>query len=114
MNMGTLTALALALTVTTAVEAIPALLFQPRWERLMASVVCNAATNPLLNLILLGLRHPGVPSPVYGAAVALLELSAVFAEAGLYRVFLEESRRKCFLYSLGVNALSYFTGLLLF
>lgn len=113
MSPGELGGLALALIVTTVLEAIPAFFFAPHRERFMASVICNAATNPALNLILLALRHLGAVGLLYGASVGVLEIAVVFIEAALYRLLLEEDRKKCLLYSLGVNALSFLIGLVL-
>ena len=113
MSREELVGLALALIVTAVLEAIPAFFFAPRKERLMASVICNAVTNPALNRILLALRHLGVPSLLYVLSVAVLEIAVVFAEARLYRLLLEENRRNCLWYSLGVNAFSFILGLIL-
>ena len=113
MSREELVGLALALIVTVVLEAIPAFFFAPRKERFMASVICNAATNPALNLILLALRHLGAVGLLYGASVGVLEIAVVFIEAALYRLLLEEDRKKCLLYSLGVNALSFLFGLIL-
>lgn len=111
MSREELVGLALALIVTTVLEAIPAFFFAPRKERFMASVICNAATNPALNLILLVLRRLGTVGLLYGASVAVLEIAVVFVEAGLYRILLEENRKKCLVYSLAVNAFSFVFGL---
>lgn len=113
MSPGELVGLAVALIVTTVLEAIPAFFFAPRKERFMASVICNAATNPALNLILLVLRRLGAGGLLYGASVGVLEIAVVFAEAALYRLLLEKDRKKCLMYSLCVNAISFVLGLIL-
>lgn len=104
-------ALGFSLASTVVLELLPCVLmgYRSRWTILMV-VLANILTNPPVVLcfnILSAVRgFPEVP------VIAVLELMAVLAEWLCYKYRAGEIKRP-FLFSLGLNCFSYFTGLLI-
>lgn len=97
--------LAISLALTLLLELLFALMVGVRKTRdLVLVVLVNTLTNP--PVVLLHTLFPAV------WVTALLELSAVGVEAAIYSKC-AQSIRKPLLFSLGINAFSYLTGLLL-
>ncbi len=101
-----------ALLLTCAVESAVLIFCRPRKLWLTLGLLCNIATNPLLNVLRLGASVMLSPQGLY-VLTLLLEIAVVFAEAGLYCMGTGERFGTCFLRSLVCNALSLGTGLLL-
>lgn len=105
-----LVALIWALGLTLVIEGIVISGFDP-WKRwLLASVICNLATNPLINLIL----YPLYGHSFYALAFLLLEVGVVIAEALIYKGIIKCKMRKCIVASLIANAVSCIGGIIIF
>ena len=102
-----LTALFLTLVIEAAVVAF--LCRDSRGTWLLMSIACNLATNPGLNIILSAVRPYG-GAYVYTAAFLVLEVLAVLAEAGLYRLGTGAPFRRCMVVSAAANAVSMLCG----
>lgn len=99
-----------SLALTLAVELGFALLRRLRGRALILVALVNVLTNPLVVQAALLWRHFALPG--YAAAVAALELLAVWLEGFLYR----KSRLgipRPYVFSLAANALSFGLGLML-
>lgn len=103
--------LMLALLVTILVEGCIVALWKRNCRFLMCSVLCNIATNPLLNVLLLILREQFGIGGAYHAMVAAGEILVVLFEAFLYSVYMGRSYRSCLLVSLVLNLSSYGFGI---
>lgn len=102
-----------ALALTIGVEGAAMFLLSRRWRFAYYSLLCNLLTNPLLNLILLLLAPLGGPALYYGA-LAVLELAVCAGEGLLYAKLCGWPLRRALPASLGLNALSFIAGLLVF
>lgn len=103
-------ALGVSLALTLAAELGFALLCRRRGRVLVLVALVNVLTNPLVVQAALLWRAFALPG--YAAAVAVLELLAVWLEGFLYR----KSRMgfaRPYVFSLAANALSFGLGLLL-
>ena len=103
-------ALGVSLALTLAVELGFALLRRYGGRVLVLVALVNVLTNPLVVQAALLWRYYALPG--YAAAVAVLELLAVWLEGLLY----EKSRLgipRPYVFSLAANALSFGLGLLL-
>ena len=102
-------ALGVSLALTLAVELGFALLCRHRGRTLLLVALVNVFTNPLVVQAALLWRYYALPGY---AAVALLELLAVWVEGLVY----QKSRlsfARPYIFSLAANALSFGLGLLL-
>ena len=103
-------ALGVSLALTLAAELCFALLRRLRGRSLVLVALVNVLTNPLVVQAALLWRYYSLPC--YAAAVAVLELLAVWLEGFVYR-----KSRLCiprpYVFSLEANALSFGLGLLL-
>ena len=103
-------ALGVSLALTLAVELGFARLCRHRGRTLLLVALVNVLTNPLVVQAALLWRYFVLPG--YAAAVAALELLAVWGEGFLY----QKSRlgfARPYVFSLAANALSFGLGLLL-
>lgn len=108
--------LARNLVLTVLIEGAAALIMHRRLGILYPTLLCNLATNPALNflLILIGFLGGGALPPfVYPTALILLETAAVLVEAWILRTTAGLTRPWAFLTSLIMNALSWGTGALI-
>lgn len=103
--------LLISLGLTIALEVIFCLIFKLRGTYNFSLVVLvNILTNPpvvLLNHLLR--QNTDLP---WVLIVLVLEITAVLVEGQYYRRYAEDIRRP-FLFSLGANTFSYFSGLLI-
>ena len=98
---------------TIVLEAMPILLLKEKKKWFKASVVCNVATNPVLNVLLMFLYlYLGWGRLVFGLLL-MMELAVVFIEARLYRLLLDKPYGKCLIFSACANTFSFLTGLLI-
>ncbi len=102
-----------ALVLTVAAESIPLLFCKPRKDWLTAGLLCNFATNPLLNIlrILFYSLWSNLTALLY--LTIFLEVAVVFVEAWLYRLLTDASRSQSFFLSLLCNAISLILGILI-
>ena len=103
-------ALGLSLALTLIIELGFALLCRRRGRALALVALVNVFTNPLVVEAALLWRYYALPG--YAAAVAVLELLAVWVEGLFYR----KSRlgfSRPYVFSMAANALSFGLGLLL-
>ena len=103
-------ALGVSLALTLAAELVFALLCRYRGRILVLVALVNVLTNPLVVQTAMLWRAYSLPG--YAAAVAVLELLAVWLEGFLYA----KSRlgiRRPYVFSLAANALSFGLGLVL-
>lgn len=102
-----------ALVMTVLLESIAIIYFKPRKRVLLAGLLGNILTNPLVNLVAItvGIKWGGT---VYVIAVLCCELLAIIVEAKVYRVLTGLTVRRCFMISIIANCLSYFIGLMLY
>ena len=99
-----------AFVLTCIIEGIVITGFDP-WRRwLLASVICNLATNPLINLIL----YPLYGHSLYALAFLLLEVGVVIAEALIYKGIIKCKMRKCIVASITANLISCIGGIIIF
>ena len=102
--------LIIALALTCLIEGIVISGFDP-WKRwILASLVCNLVTNPLVNLILYSLYGHSL----YALTFLLLEAGVVVAEAFIYKGIIKSNFGKCLLASLIANTLSCIGGIIIF
>ncbi len=101
-----------ALLLTCAVESAVLVFFRPRKLWLTLGLLCNVATNPLLNVLRLGASVMLSPQGLC-VLTLLLEIAVVFAEAGLYCMGTSERFRICLRRSLLCNGVSLGMGLLI-
>lgn len=101
------------LALTVLIEGVAVIYFKPRKRVLLASVLGNILTNPLLNIavIIVGFKFG---STVYVTAVICGELLAIIAETTVYRVLTGLNVRRCFMISMLANCVSYFVGVMLY
>ena len=99
-----------ALGFTLLIEGIVICGFDPWRKWLLASIICNIITNPLINLIL----YPIHGHSFYALAFLLLEVGVVIAEALIYKGITKCNSGKCLLASLIANALSCISGIIIF
>lgn len=98
-----------ALLLTEAIEIPVCLLWGMRGRDLIFVVLANLLTNPLVNVLYaLACLYAKIPP---AASLAVLEVSAVLAEWGVYRYATDAKRP--FLISLTANAVSFGAGLLI-
>lgn len=102
------------LFLTVLIEGALVLVFAKRKTVLYHSVLLNMLTNPLVNLLLMAWASfiPLAEVPYYYLATAFLEIAAVAAEGALYYKMGDFGLKKAFFASLGLNAASFFFGLL--
>lgn len=99
-----------AFVLTCLIEGIVICGFEP-WRRwLLASVICNLITNPLINLIL----YPLYGHSLYALVFILLEIGVVSAETLIYKGMLRCKFGKCIVASLVANTLSCISGIIIF
>ncbi|MBQ3183876.1 MAG: hypothetical protein IJB24_07900 [Clostridia bacterium] len=99
-----------AFVLTCLIEGIVICGFDP-WRRwLLASVICNLATNPLINLIL----YPLYGHSLYALVFVLLEITAVITEGLIYKGIIKCKMRKCIVASLIANSVSCIGGIIIF
>lgn len=99
------------LIATCVFEIIPLLFFKNRGKRIAASLLCNVATNPLLNVILL-LVSGFMPNQfVYVLTVLILELGVVAFESFIIYNVMDENVTKSIKVSAICNAFSFTMGL---
>lgn len=104
-----LVSLAVSLLLTLLLELLFALVFGIKGHALLISALANILTNPAVVILhLLLCRHYSLPE---AAAIPLLEISAVLTEALIYAKCTDI--RRPFLFSLGANTFSYFSGALI-
>lgn len=104
--------LAIMCAVTILLESVPVLLTGDRKSWWKASVVCNVATNPLLNVVML-LVSVWLSRAFYFPVLIALEVVVVLAEAYLYHRLLNKVMLRCVLFSLIANGISFGAGLVL-
>ncbi len=105
-----LVALLWALGLTLVIEGIVISGFDPLRRWLIASVICNIATNPLINLIL----YPLYGHRCYAFVFLLLEITAVITEGLIYKGIIKCKIRKCIVASLIANSVSCIGGIIIF
>ena len=125
-----LLALALLCGMTCLLEIVPALFMRERKKWIKAGLICNVITNPILNTLLLlhsalyqlplsisiflGKLPFSYPYAILRYATLLvLELLVIVFEAWVYHKMVGASWKKCLLFALAANALSFTVGLLL-
>ena len=103
--------LLISLGITIILELAFALIFKVRRVHdLLLIVVVNIITNPAVVLLhYLLVQRAGLPQIL---VVILLETTAILVEGFYYKRY-AENVNKPFVFSLGANAFSYFTGLLI-
>ena len=104
-----------ALVLTVVIEGTVKLCMTRRARYLLFNLWGNALTNPLLNLMLFGIRCLTDTAWIYWCCVLLGEIAVLFAEFAVYRKVDTEKQpdKRYFLLSLVTNAVSFGTGLLL-
>ncbi len=79
-------------------------------EAVEYSVLCNLMTNPLLNLLIIGMSHLGILTFYINVITLILEALVVIAEMLAYRGMMRISMKKAFLISFVLNVSSYLFG----
>lgn len=110
--MGALLALGGAFLLTVALEGGAVLLLTRRWRPVYASFLCNLLTNPAANALVAGLTL-WLGMEAYFPCLLVTELAVVCVEAAVYRLLLGLPWRRAWLWSLGLNAFSCLTGLVI-
>ncbi len=102
-----------ALVLTIAIESIPLFFCHSRSTWLTAGLLCNCATNPVLNIlrILFYSLWPDLTALLY--LTVILEVAVVFIEAWLYTMLTNTTPTRAVLLSLLCNSLSFFIGTLI-
>lgn len=99
--------------ITCLIEGLLALTFIPHSKWLMASVLVNTVTNPLLNCALL-LVITSKLIWLYYCILILGEFIVLFTEAFLYKKMMVVSFKKAFFISLLLNSISVLLGFVVF
>ena len=103
-----------ALVITILLEGIVVALWKRRKEWIVGSLLCNLATNPLLNVTVIFLNSRlGLSNKGWYVCVCIGEFLVVLTEMWMYRMYIGCSYRKGLTASLILNAVSYFGGVLL-
>ncbi len=104
----------IALGLTWAVECTAALIWFRKRGAVWAVFLVNMLTNPLINVEMSLVAYSlGYRTPTYWVILAASELIVVAVEGMLLSAMLRITKKQAVLFSLAVNALSYFTGVLL-
>ena len=112
--MGQIINILLKLLIATCVfEIIPLLFFKSRGKWIATSLLCNALTNPLLNVILFLVSGFISNQAIYIVIVLVLELAVVAFEGFIIYNVMNESVAKCIKVSVLCNAFSFTMGLIL-
>lgn len=102
-----LAVLAVCCGATILLEMLPLLLVSQRKNWLKASIVCNVATNPVLNMFML-VVYLLTDHALWSISILfVLEVAVVFFEAFVYHKMLSKKYLPCFLFSLVANAISF-------
>lgn len=101
-----------AFLITCGIEGVCVYYYTGKKQMIRYSLVCNAVTNPALNIFILMARPACsfVPYPVF---IGLLEFLVVVVETFLYKKMTSLSRKDCFVLSLLSNTASFCVGLLI-
>lgn len=102
-----------AFLLTVVIESLPLLFCKPRKAWLIAGLLCNCATNPVLNIARILFYSLWQNHIALLCLTVALEIAVVFVEAWLYRLLTDGSRPHCFFLSLICNCLSVLAGILL-
>jgi len=102
-----------ALVFTLAIELVVAAFYSRKRRFLVAVILVNLITNPLMNLFLYFNALAGVFSQSL-MLILLLEAAVVLAEAGFFVWVRIGSKKKMLLLSFAINACSFAGGILLF
>lgn len=101
-----------ALVLTVVIEGTITLCITRKARYLLFNLWCNALTNPLLNLMLFGIRCLTDTAWIYWCCVLLGEIAVLFAEFAVYR--LADTKKQntgwYFRLSLVTNAVSFSLG----
>ena len=98
------------LALTVLVEGTIMWVWQRSREAVEYSVLCNLMTNPLLNLLIIGMSHLGILTFYINVITLILEALVVIAEMLAYRGMMRISMKKAFLISFVLNVSSYLFG----
>ncbi len=101
-----------ALLLTCIAESAVLVFCRPRKLWLTMGLLCNIATNPMLNILRLAASAMLSTSELW-MLTGLLEIAVVFAEAGLYHLGTGTRFRTCLRWSLLCNGASLGIGLLI-
>lgn len=102
----------IALFLTCAAEMLPQLFLKERKKLILSGLLCNAITNPLLNVTVLLLYAFVNDIWVLYSIIILLEVVVLFAEAGIYKLILDKPFKICLTVSAVCNAVSFSVGLI--
>ena len=102
-----------ALVLTIVIESIPLLFCKSRKDWLAAGLLCNCATNPLLNILRILFYSLWHSLTALHCLTLFLEVVVVVTEAWLYTLLTGSSRQRAFFTSLLCNTLSFAIGLLI-
>jgi hypothetical protein len=128
-----LLALALCCGLTCLIEIVPALFLRDRKKWVKVSLINNVITNPILNTLILvetvfqyeiypkdlfyswmvKLDYLNVYVYAHNIFVLLLEVAVIIFEAWVYRKMVGASWKKCLLFSVVANVVSFGIGILL-
>ncbi len=106
--------LLITLLATIILEGIAVAVWKRKAEWIIGSILCNIATNPLLNITVITLNslfHFSVTE--WYICVACGEFLVVLTEMWIYYMYTGCSLKKGLVASVILNAVSYFGGLLL-
>ena len=104
--------LAKMLALTLVLEIIPLLFMQGRRRWILASILCNFLTNPMLNCA--NIVAVGYLGEAAGRAILIaMEILVIPAEAGIYRLVLDEKFPRCLKAAAICNVFSFSIGLIL-
>ena len=98
------------LALTVLIEGTIMWVWQRSREAVEYSVLCNLMTNPLLNLLIIGMSHLGILTFYINVITLILEALVVIAEMLAYRGMMRISMKKAFLISFVLNVSSYLFG----
>lgn len=104
--------LLVALFTTCVAEILPQLFLKERKKWILSGLLCNAITNPLLNVTVLILYAFINDIWVLYSIIILLEVVVLFAEAGTYKLMLGKPLKMCLTVSAICNAFSFAIGLI--
>ncbi len=102
----------IALLLTCAAEILPQLFLKERKKWILSGLLCNAITNPLLNVSVLLLYAFVNDIWVLYSIIILLEVVVLFTEAGTYKLMLDRPFKICLSVSAICNSVSFAIGLI--
>ena len=101
----------IALLLTELTECVVVLIWENTGKTLKSVILCNLITNPISNLIMMGVKSITDSALIYFGLLGLIEIVTILAEGLILSKFTDHGTKKAFKLSLVLNTVSFFFGL---